>query len=87
LFPWLPVRWMGSIKYDTCAKLPRIKVPVLVVHSRTDGLVGFHHAEKNFAAANEPKVFLEIKGEHNDPVLDREYAAAIESFWGMIKAC
>ena len=66
LFPWLPVRWLGIIKYDTHSKLPRIKVPVLVMHSRADGLIGFHHAEKNFAAANEPKLLWEIVGRHND---------------------
>jgi hypothetical protein len=66
LFPWLPVRWLSSIKYDTRAKLPRIRVPVLVMHSRTDELIRFHHAEKNFAAANEPKIFCELAGSHND---------------------
>ncbi len=65
LFPWLPVRWIGSIKYDTRARLPRIKVPLLVMHSRTDGLIGFAHAERNFAAANEPKLLWEIAGGHN----------------------
>ena len=65
LFPWLPVRWIGTIKYDTHARLPRVKVPVLVLHSRSDGLIGFHHAEKNFAAANEPKLLWEITGDHN----------------------
>ena len=86
LFPWLPVRWIGSIKYDTRAKLPRLKIPVLIMHSRTDGLIGFHHAEKNFAAANEPKLFVELQGNHNEPVLDREFREAVERFWGMIKA-
>ena len=65
LFPWLPVRWMSTIKYDTRSKLPRIKVPVLIMHSRGDSLIGFHHAEKNFAAANEPKRLWEIAGDHN----------------------
>jgi len=65
LFPWLPVRWLGSIKYDTRARLPRIKVPLLVMHSREDGLIGFPHAERNFAVANEPKMFWEISGGHN----------------------
>ena len=66
LFPWLPVRWLGTIQYDTHSKLPRIRVPVLVIHSRDDGLIGFHHAEKNFAAANQPKTFWEIAGGHNE---------------------
>lgn len=65
LFPWLAACWPGTIKYDTRAKLPRVSVPVLVMHSRGDRLIGFHHAGKNFAAAREPKLLLEIMGEHN----------------------
>src|SRR5206468_2712322 len=87
LFPWLPVRWIGSIKYDTRGKLPRLNVPVLIMHSRSDGLIGFHHAERNFAAANEPKMFLEIEGEHNDPVLDaKTFVPGVEKFWGIVAA-
>ena len=71
LFPWLPVRWIGSIKYDTRSKLPRINVPVLVMHSRTDDLIRYGHGEKNFAAANEPKFFCELQGGHNDAVWDQ----------------
>ena len=51
LFPWLPVRWLGSIQYDTISKLARLNKPVLIVHSREDTLIRFHHAERNFAAA------------------------------------
>jgi fermentation-respiration switch protein FrsA (DUF1100 family) len=66
LFPWLPVNWMCTIRYDTSRKLPRLKIPALLMHSRSDTLVGYHHAEKNFAAANEPKSLWEIYGDHND---------------------
>jgi fermentation-respiration switch protein FrsA (DUF1100 family) len=65
LFPWLPVRWISTIKYDTRARLSRIRVPLLIMHSREDGLIGFSHAEGNFAVANEPKMFWEIAGGHN----------------------
>lgn len=81
LFPWLPVRWMNSIHYDTLAKLPRLKVPVLVMHSRTDDLIGFHHAERNFAAANDPKFFCELEGGHGDPPWESPaFREAIERF-------
>lgn len=72
LFPWLPVRLISTIKYDTHAKLPRLKMPVLVMHSREDDLIRFHHAEKNYAAANEPKFFCELKGSHNDAAWEHE---------------
>ena len=86
LFPWLPVRWMASIKYSTCEKLPRIKVPVLVMHSRTDALIRFRHAEKNFARANEPKLLWELQGDHNESVMDEQhFIAGIEKFLKMIE--
>lgn len=81
LYPWLPVRWMGRIKYDTRSKLPRLKIPVLVMHSRDDDLIGFRHSEQNFAAANEPKLFAELGGGHNDPAWEAsEFEPAIEKF-------
>lgn len=79
LFPWLPVRWLSTIKYDTHRKLPRINVPVLVMHSRGDDLARFSHAEKNFAAANEPKVFCELNGTHNEAIWEqKEFREALE---------
>lgn len=87
LFPWLPVRWIGSIKYETCKKLPRLRIPVLIMHSRMDGLIGFHHAERNFALANEPKLFWELNSDHNDPVSEpKHFTEGIEKFLRMLKA-
>ena len=87
LFPWLPVRLIGSIQYDTCSKLPRLKIPVMVMHSRSDGLIGFHHAEKNFACANEPKLFFELAGDHNDAVVERkQFISGFEKFLAMLPA-
>ena len=81
LYPWLPVRWMGRIKYDTRSKLPRLKIPVLVMHSRDDGLIGFRHSERNFEAANEPKFSAELCGGHNDPAWEApEFEGAIDRF-------
>ena len=68
-FPWLPVRHFNRIKYDTLHKLPRINVPVLIMHSREDEVIRFRHGEKNFAAANEPKTFLELHGGHNETLM------------------
>jgi uncharacterized protein len=85
LFPWLPVRWISTIKYDTRSKLPRVKVPVLVMHSREDDLVRFHHAEKNFAAANEPKLFCQLNGAHNDAAWESQaFSEAIEKLLQLV---
>jgi len=85
LFPWLPVRWLCTIQYETCAKLPRLKIPVLVIHSRGDELIGFHHAEKNYRLANEPKILWELIGGHSEPLTDRpKFLAGIEKFLQLV---
>jgi fermentation-respiration switch protein FrsA (DUF1100 family) len=85
LYPWLPVRWLGSIRYDTRSKLPSLKIPVLIMHSRDDALIGYHHAEKNFTAANEPKSLFELVGGHNDAAWEAPgFEDAIEKFLAII---
>jgi uncharacterized protein len=86
LFPWLPVRWISKIRYDTRSKLPRLHVPVLVMHSPADALIRFHHGKANFAAANEPKLFWDLRGEHNNPLADlQQFIAGMEKFLGLVE--
>ncbi len=66
LYPWLPVTTLSSIKYDTHAKLPSLNLPLLILHSREDTLIPFHHAEKNHEASASPKLLRELIGNHND---------------------
>lgn len=88
LFPWLPVRRLASIRYDTLSKLGRIQAPLLVLHGREDEIIGFHHGERLFAAAREPKLFLELQGGHNNWLeAGREnYIAALNRFLSMIES-
>jgi pimeloyl-ACP methyl ester carboxylesterase len=83
LFPWLPVKRFHTIKYDTISKLPRIRVPILVMHSRHDQVIAYHHAERNFAVANDPKMFWEIFGHHTGALEAgaSEYAAGLSAFF------
>jgi len=85
-FPWLPVRWLATIQYDTHSKLPRLKIPVLVMHSRTDEVAAYEFAERNFAVANEPKLFWEIYGGHNDALEERDhFIAGVEKFLRLVE--
>jgi fermentation-respiration switch protein FrsA (DUF1100 family) len=81
LFPWLPVRWLGTIRYDTLSKLSRLHMPLLILHSREDDLVAFRHAERNLAAANEPKRLAELSGGHNDPVFEQPAFQEVLKGW------
>ena len=71
LYPFLPVRWLTRLKYPTRDYVAQAGCPVLVVHSRDDEIIPFHHGERVFAAATEPRHFLEIRGGHNDAHLGR----------------
>lgn len=64
--PWLPVRLLARYDYPVAENLARIRCPVLVIHSREDEIVGFHHAERLVAAAAGPATLLEIGGRHYD---------------------
>jgi len=61
---------------------------VLIMHSRGDELIRFHHAEKNFRLANEPKLFWELRGGHVDGAVgDREnFVEGMEKFLRLIEA-
>ena len=87
LFPWLPVRWLAKIRYDTRSKLPRLHVPVLVMHSPADELIKYHHGKANYAAAKEPKLFWELRGDHNDPMADTQhFIRGLKKFLDMMEA-
>ena len=65
-YPWLPVRLLARIQHPTRAHVTKARCPVLVVHSRDDEIIPFHHGEALFDAASEPKTFLGLRGGHND---------------------
>jgi len=65
LYPWLPVRRLARIQYDSRSRLARVRVPLLIVHSRDDEIVAYQHAEQLFSTANEPKRLVAILGDHN----------------------
>lgn len=74
LYPWLPVRLLCRIEYESIAKIAQVGVPVLVIHSPEDELVPVDHGRALFAAAAEPKGFLETDGGHNGGGFLRERA-------------
>lgn len=82
LYPWLPVRLLVRARYDSLAKIGKIGVPVLVIHSPADDLVPFSHGEKLFAAAREPKRFLSTGGGHEDRgfLQEARWRAEVRSF-------
>ena len=82
IYPWLPVRWLSRLRHSAKDFVRQGKSPVLVIHSRDDEIVPFHHGEAIFAAARGPRAFLEIRGTHNDAFLrdEHNYITGLRSF-------
>jgi fermentation-respiration switch protein FrsA (DUF1100 family) len=82
VYPFLPARWLCRFRYNTLARMPNIHCPVFVAHGRDDEMIPFECGRRLFAAANEPKVFFELQGTHNDGrvLSGRKYAEALKAF-------
>jgi fermentation-respiration switch protein FrsA (DUF1100 family) len=82
LYPWLPARWLSRLSHATRDYIKEVRCPVLVVHSRDDEIIPFHHGEAIFASANEPRTLLAIRGTHNDGfILDEDaYVGGLRKF-------
>ncbi|MDA0989962.1 MAG: alpha/beta hydrolase [Verrucomicrobia bacterium] len=82
LFPYLPARLLTRYRYNTVERLARINCPTLIAHSRQDGTIPFEHGQRLFAAAREPRTFVEFSGDHNSGGMDADtaYHAAFEVF-------
>lgn len=82
LFPYLPVKWIITIKYDALAKIKNITIPKLIIHSQDDEIVPFKLGKKLFEAAPPPKEFYEMQGGHNEAFFTamEEYSSKINNF-------
>jgi fermentation-respiration switch protein FrsA (DUF1100 family) len=79
LYPIFPVRMLTHIQYPTDERVEQVDAPVLVVHSRDDEIIPFHHGKAIYDAAPEPKQFLQLRGDHNTGFIQSrlEYKAGL----------
>jgi fermentation-respiration switch protein FrsA (DUF1100 family) len=88
MMPWLPMRMLLTTRFNNREKLGRLRIPVLILHSRKDTIIPFRHAEKNYAALpTRSKYLWELHGDHNDaPIVSAEkYQHFVAAFLGMVK--
>jgi hypothetical protein len=64
LFEYIP-----KSRFDSLAKIRRVRAPILIVHGTRDEVVPFSMGQRLFQAAPEPKFFFPVEGAgHNDVV-------------------
>jgi len=65
LYPFLPVRLITRLRYPVADYVAELECPALVVHSRDDEIIPFNMGQSIYAAVEQRKSFLELRGDHN----------------------
>jgi len=80
-YPFLPpVGPLIRTRYETLAKVPKLALPLLVLHGERDEIVPLAQGRRVFEAAGGPKWFFTIPGAgHNDT-----YVTGGEAYWRTI---
>lgn len=61
----IPLSWTITDEYEGAEMIGDISpVPVMVIHSVRDGIIPFHHGQRLYEAAAEPKEFLQTDTGH-----------------------
>jgi len=86
-YPWLPVRQLGRIRYDSLARVHRVRGPKLFIHSLNDEVVPYTLGLKLYDRAREPKTLLKIRGSHGDGFLTsgQLYTEGLERFLASLR--
>lgn len=66
-YSYLPVGWLINQRFESLKKMPKLKVPVLLIHGTWDPRIPVEMARELYAAAPEPKTLILIPGgEHSN---------------------
>jgi fermentation-respiration switch protein FrsA (DUF1100 family) len=72
LLPLLSRIVVMRYRFDTAAYVRQVTCPVLVAHSPGDDIIPFKLGQAVYAAANQPKTFLTMQGDHNSGFLQSQ---------------
>ncbi|MCK4667760.1 alpha/beta hydrolase [Candidatus Dependentiae bacterium] len=87
IYPFFPIKLLSRFKYNTRDYIQEIECPIMIVHSRGDNIIPFQFGEELFKSAKDPKLFLEIAGDHNGGFIDSEnvYKAGFNKFFKILR--
>src|SRR5688500_17975338 len=82
VFPYLPIKLIARSRFASIDKVGALTLPKLFLHARNDRTIPIEHGRAVFAAAREPKEFVELDAGHGDAYsADRtRYYGAIDAF-------
>jgi hypothetical protein len=65
VYPWVPAHLLARNRFDSNAKIDRIRTPILVFHSAADRLIPLTAAQALYDRIRGPKLLVETEGGHN----------------------
>lgn len=76
------LEYVPRSRFDSLAKIARVRAPVLIVHGTRDRVIPFEMGRRLYEAAHEPKAFMPIEGAgHDDP-----YVVGGEKYFERLRA-
>ena len=82
IFPLIWFLVPMRFEFNCVERIQQVSSPLLVLHSRDDEIIPYRFGEKVFQAANEPKLFVNMRGDHNSGFLlsQPDYEQSIRKF-------
>lgn len=77
---YVPVRWLLRDPFDSLARIPSVRVPVLILHGDADTLIPLVHGERLFEAAKEPKRLVVVDGATHTTLVEIGAFAEVDRF-------
>lgn len=81
--------YVPKSRFDSLAKITRVRAPVLIIHGTRDQTIPFSMGQRLYQAALEPKSFLPIEGGGHDDIFvvgGERYLGSLRSFLGVAPA-
>ncbi len=80
-YPWLPVRWVMTNRYDNLSRIQRYNGPLLQSHGTRDDLIPLSFARRLFdAAPSVTKKWLEFPGLGHNSAMPHRYYVELVAF-------
>ena len=82
VFPFLPIKLIARSRFASIDKIGELALPKLFLHATHDRTIPIEHGRALFAAAMEPKQFVELDAGHGDAYSTErtKYYGAIDAF-------
>jgi len=72
--PWAPVNLLMQDQYLSRERIPKVRMPLLIVHGAADSVIPVEMGEQLFSMAHKPKTFVRMAGsDHNTLTRDGLY--------------